>query len=70
MFQKKGVGTRRLKYRLPENPGILNSPHTSVRGNGLSRAIHIAYISQFREQMANWRRRTCKVIVISALKRA
>ena len=35
MFQKKGVGTRRLKYRLPENPGILNSPHTSVRGNGL-----------------------------------
>ena len=32
---KKGVGTRRLKYRLPENPGILNSPHTSVRGNGL-----------------------------------
>ena len=30
-----GVGTRRLKYRLPENPGILNSPHTSVRGNGL-----------------------------------
>ena len=35
VFQKKGVGTRRLKYRLPENPGILNSPHTSVRGNGL-----------------------------------
>ena len=33
--QKKGVGTRLLKYRLPENPGILNSPHTSVRGNGL-----------------------------------
>ena len=32
---KKGVGTRRLKYRLPENPGILNSPHTSVRRNGL-----------------------------------
>ena len=30
---KKGVGTRHLKYRLPENPGILNSPHTSVRGN-------------------------------------
>ena len=25
---------------------------------------------QFREQMANWRRRTCKVIVISALERA
>ena len=24
----------------------------------------------FREQMANWRRRTCKVIVISALERA
>ena len=35
VFQKKGVGTRRLKYRLPENPGILNSPHTRVRGNGL-----------------------------------
>ena len=35
MLQKKGVWTRRLKYRLPENPGILNSPHTSVRGNGL-----------------------------------
>ena len=35
VFQKKGVGTRRLKYGLPENPGILNSPHTSVRGNGL-----------------------------------
>ena len=35
VFQKKGVGTRRLKYRLPENPGILNSPHTSVRVNGL-----------------------------------
>ena len=34
MFQKKGVGTRRLKYRLPENAGVLNSPHTSVRGNG------------------------------------
>ena len=32
---KKRVGTRRLKYRLPENPGILNGPHTSVRGNGL-----------------------------------
>ena len=32
---KKGVGTRRLKYRLPENPGILNSSHTSVRGNRL-----------------------------------
>ena len=32
---KKGVGTRRLKYRLPENPGILNSSHTSVRRNGL-----------------------------------
>ena len=35
MFQKEGVATRRLKYRLPENPGILNSPHTSVRRNGL-----------------------------------
>ena len=35
MFQKKGVGTRWLKYRLPENPGILNSPHISVRRNGL-----------------------------------
>ena len=23
VFQKKGLGTRRLKYRLPENPGIL-----------------------------------------------
>ena len=32
MFQKKGVGMRRLKYRLPENHGILNS---RVRGNGL-----------------------------------
>ena len=62
VFQKKGVGTRRLKYRLPENPGILNSPHTSVRGNGLveghTYVNHVrrafAYISQFnREQMAN-----------------
>ena len=35
MFQKKGVGTRRLKYRLQENPGILRSPHISVRRNGL-----------------------------------
>ena len=35
MFQKKGVGTRWLKYHLAENAGILNSPHTSVRGNGL-----------------------------------
>ena len=33
--KKKGVGTRRLKYRLPENPCILNGPHTSVRGNRL-----------------------------------
>ena len=35
MFQKKGVDTRPLKYRLPENPGILNSARTSVRRNGL-----------------------------------
>ena len=35
MFQKKGVGTKLLKYRLPENPGSLSSPHTSVRRNGL-----------------------------------
>ena len=35
MFQKNGVGTRWLKYRLPENPGSLNSPHTSVRGKRL-----------------------------------
>ena len=35
VFRKKGVGTRRLKYRLPENPGTLNSPHTSARRNGL-----------------------------------
>ena len=57
VFQKKGVGTRRLKYRLPESPGILNS-----RGNGLveghTYVNHVrrafAYISQFnREQMAN-----------------
>ena len=62
---KKGIGTRRLKYRLPENPGILNSPHTSVRGNGLveghTYVNHVrwsfAYISQLREQMANWKRR-------------
>ena len=32
---KKGSRTKRLKYHLPENPGILNSPHTSVRRNGL-----------------------------------
>ena len=32
---KKGVGLRRLKYRLPENPGILSGPLTSVRRNGL-----------------------------------
>ena len=32
---KKGVGTRHLKYRPPENPSILNSPHTSVQGNWL-----------------------------------
>ena len=42
VFQKKGVGTRRLKYRLQENLGILNSPHTSVRGNGLVRTIHMS----------------------------
>ena len=35
MFEKKGVGTRQLKYRLPENPGILNRPHTSVRRDRL-----------------------------------
>ena len=35
VFQEKGAGTRRLKYRLPENPGILNSLHTSLRRNGL-----------------------------------
>ena len=35
VFQKKEVGTRRLKYRLQENPGILNSPHPSLRRNGL-----------------------------------
>ena len=35
MFQKKGVGKRRLKCHLAENPGILNSPHTSVGRNGL-----------------------------------
>ena len=43
MFQKKGVGTRRLKYRLPENPGILNSPHTSVRGNGLVASLKSSF---------------------------
>ena len=32
---KKGSRDEALKYRLPENPGIFNSPHTSVRGNGL-----------------------------------
>ena len=42
VFQKKEVGTRRLKYRLQENPGILNSPHTSVWRNGWSRAIHMS----------------------------
>ena len=63
MFQKEGVGMRWLKYCLPENPGILNSPHTSVRGNRRSRAIHMSImltftsISQLREQMANWKRR-------------
>ena len=35
VFQKKGGGTRRLKYCPPENLGILNSPHTIVRRNGL-----------------------------------
>ena len=63
---KKGVGTRLLKYRLPENPGILNSPHTSVRGNwlieGYTNFSHsrwsFAYISQMIfQQMANWKRR-------------
>ena len=42
--KKKGVGTRRLKYRLPENPGILNSPHTSVGETDWSRAIHMSII--------------------------
>ena len=32
---KKGSRAKRLKYHLPENPGILNSPHTGVRRNGL-----------------------------------
>ena len=49
VFQKKGVGTSwRLKYRLPENPGILNSPHTSVRRNGLVEGhTNIAFVIQF-----------------------
>ena len=49
MLQKKGVGTRRLKYRLPENPGILNSPHTSVRRNGLVEGH--TYVSHVRSMM-------------------
>ena len=35
------VGTRRLKYRLPENPSILNSPHTSVRRKRIGRGLYI-----------------------------
>ena len=43
MFQKKAVGMRWLKYRLPENPGILNSPHTRLwRETDWSRAIHLS----------------------------
>ena len=32
---KKGTGDEAVEIPLPENPGILNSPHTSVRRNGL-----------------------------------
>ena len=49
MFQKEGVGTRRLKYRLPENPSILNSPHSSVRTNVWS-VIRV----KFRKQIMLW----------------
>ena len=38
---KKGVGTRHLTYCLPENPGILNSPHTIVRRNWIGRGPYI-----------------------------
>ena len=59
MIQKKGVGTRSLKYCLPENSRILNSPHTSVRRNGLVEGhtnvnhvrLSLAYFP--REQMTN-----------------
>ena len=33
-FKKKGVGTRSLKYCLPENSRILNSPHRQRIGRG------------------------------------
>ena len=46
MFQKNGVGARRLKHLLPENPGILNSPHTSVRRNGLVEGL--TYVNHVR----------------------
>ena len=75
---KKGSRGEAVEIPPARKPGILNGPHTSVRGNGLvdghTYVNHVrgafAYISQFREQMANWRGRTCKVIVISALERA
>ena len=63
MIQKKGVGTRSLKilpaFYLPENSRILNSPHTSVRRNGLVEGhtnvnhvrLSLAYFP--REQMTN-----------------
>ena len=36
------MGRRTLKYRLHENHGFLNSPHTSVRENGLvERSTHV-----------------------------
>ena len=37
------MGTRRLKYHLPEIPGILNSPHTSVQRNGLVEGYTCTY---------------------------
>ena len=43
---KKGVGTRHLTYCLPENPGILNSPHTIVRRKRIGRG---PYICQSRQ---------------------
>ena len=46
MFQKKGVGMKWLKYRLPENLGILNNPHTSVQRNGLVEGY--AYVNHVR----------------------
>ena len=61
---KKGSRDKAVEIPPARDPGILNSRHTSVRRNGLVEGHtyvnrvrrSFAYISQLREQKANWKR--------------